>query len=137
MPHPNVGMVLTGMATLHPTAVTGQAARLRSGGIAVGPRFVLRPPSAILVPDLSVAIGAAFVDVRPVAAGQGIRTHAVDARVEGAAGLEVRLSRRLRLRSEVAVGACTQTIRLRVAGHPVAAWCSPHALGTLGLGLVL
>lgn len=138
MPHPHVGVVLTGMATtLRATDVSGQDARLRIGGVAVGPRFVLRRPEAIVVPDLSVAIGATFVDLRSTMANQGTRTFEVDARVEGSAGLELRLSRRLRLRTELAGGVCTQTVRVRFSGHPVAAWCSPHALGMLGLGVVL
>jgi hypothetical protein len=136
MPHPNVGVVvigttLLGAAQVHAAERDGveRATRLRTGGLAAGPRFVLRRPDATILPDLSATIGPTFVDT-------GARTLAVDARVEAALGLEVVLPRHLRLRGEVAAGICTRTIRMRVTGRPISDWCGPHTLGALGLGVV-
>ena len=140
MPHPYVGMVLAGTAPLHAVEVSAPegSARIRTGWLGFGPRVALRAPDATVVPDLSATVGAALVsmDGSPAPGHVGTRAFVADAIFEGAAGLEVALSPRIRLRLEAAAGTCARTVRVRFSGHPVATWCRPHALGSLGIGVV-
>jgi hypothetical protein len=140
MPHPRVGVVLSGTAPLHAVEVSAPegVARIRTGWLGVGPRVSLRRPDATVVPDLSAVVGAAFVGMEGAAAPghQGTRALVVDAIFEGAAGLELAVSPRIRLRFEAAAGICARTVRVRFSGRPVAQWCRPHALGSLGIGVV-
>jgi hypothetical protein len=140
MPHPIIGVVLSGTAPLHAVEVAAPegVARIRTGWLGVGPRVSLRRPDATVVPDLSAVVGAAFVGMEGSAAPGHIGTRAlvVDAIFEGAAGLELAVSPRIRLRFEAAAGVCARTVRVRFSGRPVAEWCRPHALGSVGIGVV-
>lgn len=139
-PHPYVGVILSGTAPLHAVEVSAPegSARIRTGWLGVGPRVALRPPDATVVPDLSATVGAAFasMDGSPAPGHVGARSLVVDAIFEGAAGLEIALSPRIRLRLEAAAATCARTVRVRFAERPVASWCRPHALGSLGIGVV-
>ncbi|MCA9712399.1 MAG: hypothetical protein KDK70_41570, partial [Myxococcales bacterium] len=123
MPHPRVGVVVVGTAPL--VSTTTEA---RAGGLGVGPRFVLRRPDAVLVPDLSATVGMSLVD-------RGAPPVAVGARVDGAAGLELAVSPRIRLRGEGAVGICARTLPTR-SEHRLGSARGPLVLGALGLGVV-
>jgi hypothetical protein len=140
MPHPHAGVMLAGTAPLHAVEVSAPegSARIRTGWLGLGPRVALRPPDATVVPDLSATVGAAFVSMDGNAGPGhvGTRAFVIDAIFEGAAGLEVALSPRIRLRLEAAAGTCARTVRVRFAGRPVASWCRPHVLGSLGIGVV-
>lgn len=139
-PHPYVGVILSGTAPLHAVEVSAPegSARIRTGWLGLGPRVALRPPDATVVPELSATAGAAFVSMDGSAAPGhvGTRAFVVDAIFEAAAGLEVAISPRVRLRVEAAAATCARTVRVRFAGRPVATWCRPHALGSLGIGVV-
>lgn len=144
MPHPRIGVLLSGTAPLHAAEVTAPegVARIRTGWLGVGPRVGLRPPDATVVPDLFVTAGAALVGMEGIAAPsprgthQGTHALVVDAIFEGGAGLEVAVSPRIRLRFEAAAGVCARTVRVRFSGRPVASWCRPHALGSAGIGVL-
>lgn len=140
MPHPYVGVVLVGNAPLHAAVVTAPegVARIRTGWLGVGPRVGLRAPDATVVPDLFATVGPAFVGMEGSAAPGhvGARALVVDAIFEGGTGLEVAVSPRIRLRVEAAAGVCARTVRVRFSGRPVANWCRPHALGSVGIGVV-
>lgn len=140
MPHPFVGVLLSGTAPLHAVEVSAPegSARIRTGWLGVGPRVALRPPDATVVPELSAVAGAAFVGMDGTGAPGhlGARALVVDAIFEATAGLEIALSPRIRLRLEAAAGTCARTVRVRFAGRPVATWCRPHALGSVGIGVV-
>ena len=140
MPHPHIGVVLAGTAPLHAMRIqaTEGTARIHAGWLGVGPRVGLRRPDATFVPDLSAVIGPVFVGMEGLAAAGHVGTRAlvVDAIVESAAGLEIALSPRVRLRLEAVAGVCTRTVRVIFSGRPVARWCRPHALGSVGIGVV-
>lgn len=140
MPHPRIGVILSGTAPLHALEVSAPegSARIRTGWLGLGPRVALRRPDATLVPDLSATVGAAFVsmDGLPAPGHVGTRALVVDTIFEGDAGLEIALSPRVRLRLEAAAATCARTVRVRFAGRPVATWCRPHVLGSLGIGVV-
>jgi hypothetical protein len=133
-------VILSGTAPLHAVEVSAPegSARIRTGWLGVGPRVALRPPDATVVPDLSATVGAAFasMDGSPAPGHVGARALVIDAIFEGAAGLEIALSPRIRLRLEAAAATCARTVRVRFADRPVASWCRPHALGSLGIGVV-
>ncbi len=139
-PHRHVGVVLSGTAPLHAAEVRGPEGRadVYAGWIGLGPWFGLRRRDARALPDLSLAVGPAFVDMRGHAAAGRTSAHArvVDAMFEATAGLDVVLSRRIRLRLEASAGTCARTVRVRFSDRPVATWCRPHALGAIGLGVV-
>ncbi len=139
-PHPFIGVVLAGTAPLHAVEVSAPegTARIRTGWLGVGPRVALRRPDATLVPDLAATVGAAFasMDGSGAPGHVGARALVVDAIFEGSAGLEVALSPRIRLRFEAAAATCARTVRVRFSGRPVATWCRPHVLGSLGIGVV-
>ncbi len=138
-PHPYLGVVLAGTAPLHAVEVTGPEglARVRTGWLGAGPRVGLRRPDATVVPDLGLTIGAAFVGMDGQAAPGlvGARARVFDAIFEGAAGLELAIAPRVRVRLEAAAAACARTVRVRFSERPVATWCRPHVLGSLGIGV--
>lgn len=140
-PHPRIGVVLVGNVPLHAPQVRAAegTARIRAGWFGVGPRLALRRPDAILVPDLSVTAGATIVDMQGVPAPgyQAASTRVVDAIFEGAAGVEVAVSARVRVRLDAAAAVCARTIRVRFAARSAAQWCRPHVLGSLGVGVLV
>jgi hypothetical protein len=139
-PHRHVGVVLSGTAPLHAAEVRGPEGRadVRTGWIGLGPWFGVRRRDAWVLPDLSLGVGPAFVDMRGHAAVGRSSAHVrvVDAMFEATAGLDVVLSRRIRLRLEASAGTCARTVRVRFSDRPVATWCRPHALAAIGLGVV-
>lgn len=140
MPRPRIGVLLSGTAPLHAVEVSAPegSARIRTGWLGLGPRVALRRPDATVVPDLSATVGAALVsmDGSPAPGHVGARAFVVDAIFEADAGLEIALSPRVRLRLEAAAATCGRTVRVRFSGRPVATWCRPHVLGSLGIGVV-
>lgn len=139
-PHRNFGLVVAGTAPLHAVHVRGPEGRadVLPGWVGAGPWFGLRRRDARVLPDLALTAGAAFVgmDGHAMAGRTGTRVHVIDAVVEAAAGLELVLSRRIRLRLEAAAATCARTVRVRFSQRPVATWCRPHALGSIGIGVV-
>lgn len=136
---PGVGLVLRGMAPLHARTVRADEgeARVLTGTLGVGPWVSLRTP--VVRPDLSLSLGPALVGMRGRAA-TGFRSAnalVLDLAIEAAAGLEVVVSPRVRVRFEASATTCARTVRVRFAGRPVAAWCRPHAAGSLGLEVVV
>ncbi len=139
-PHRHVGVVLSGTAPLHAAEVRGPEGRadVRTGWIGLGPWFGVRRRDAWVLPDLALGVGPAFVDMRGHAAAgrRSADVRVVDAMFEATAGLDVVLSRRIRLRLEASAGMCARTVRVRFSDRAVATWCRPHALAAIGLGVV-
>lgn len=139
MIHPNVGLVVSGMAPLSSARVEGPEgeALVRIGWITGGARFALAPNHRWVRPSISVVAGPVFLGMegQAVPPYRGGRARVVSGVVESELALDFVLSPQWRIRLAGAVGVCVTWPEVRFAGRRVARWCMPYGAGQAGVAI--